>query len=167
MSRGLVYLRPTHLVYIRRTGDYRRSAPEAWRALLGWMQANGLMRNDMTYYGLARDNPMKVAAEACRFDACIELPAALDGSPVLETVLRQRLPGGSYARHRFFGRYRDLRENTLELCRQVPAQGLRFADERPSVVIMRSHPLLAREEAGKAEICIPVSALAPKSTAAA
>lgn len=169
VSRGLVYLRPTHLVFIRRTGDYAHAAREAWTELVAWMDANGVPRQGATYFGLARDNPMKVEADKCRFDACIEAPANLEGSAALDTVQRQRLPGGSYARHAYVGRYgRELREKTLALCTDwVSTQGLRLADERPSVIILRNDPLMAGERTAKAEICIPVSPLAQRGTKAA
>lgn len=168
MNRGLVYLRPTHLVFIRCTGDYAHSAPAAWTKLIAWMDDAGVPRNDTTFYGIARGNPLKIPAENCRFDACIELPATLDGSSALDGVQRQRLPSGSFTRHRYVGPYgRELRAKTLELCEQVPSHGLRLADERPSVIVLRANPLISGGETGKAEICIPVSALPQKTSAAA
>lgn len=169
MNRGFVYLRPTHLVFIRRTGDYATSAAAAWSDLLAWMDKHRVPREGVTFFGLARDNPLNVAPTKCRFDACLEVPSMLEGSAALEAVQRQRLPGGSYTRHPYKGHYgHALRTRVLSLATEwTPSQGLRLADERPSVLILRGNPLLPRDQEAKADICIPVSTTAQKGTAAA
>ena len=42
MKSGLVYLRPTRLAYVRMTGPYQSSIPQAWDQLLSWIDKNGL-----------------------------------------------------------------------------------------------------------------------------
>lgn len=159
MSSRFVYLRPTRLVFVRQLGAYETSVVAAWERLYSWMRQRGLQADGGSFYGLVRDNPAKVPAGKCRYDACIELPLNLDTAAMAEIQV-QRLPAGAYSRHKYVGRYDNIAATTLPICNeQIPALGLRVAEERPMVVIYMADPLRRDADQLKAEICVPVSAM--------
>ena len=73
MSHPLVYLRPTRITYVRVTGPYETSIPQAWEKMFAWIDKNGLSSPVGHGFGLARDNPKIVDPKNCRYDACIEM----------------------------------------------------------------------------------------------
>ena len=102
MSTGFVYLRPLSVVCVRTLGPYAASSLDAWQQMFAWLDRRGMRREIGCGYGLMRDNPATTAAEACRYDACVELLSGSE-SAVLEGFLITRLPGGAYARQRQVG----------------------------------------------------------------
>ena len=55
MKSGFVYLRPSRLVYVRASGPYQQTIPQAWERLMGWLEKNGLHSPVGRGYGLMRD----------------------------------------------------------------------------------------------------------------
>jgi AraC family transcriptional regulator len=87
MNSGLVYLRPTRLVYLRATGPSETSIPGAWSQLLAWHDKCGLGVPGGCGYGLARDNPDLVGADKCRYDACMKSTPLIEGRALRELGL--------------------------------------------------------------------------------
>lgn len=166
MQNGLVYLRPSRLVHVRVTGNYETSIPAAWTKLQAWIERNGVGSALGRGFGLARDNPVNVAPDRCRYDACIEV------EPLFEERARRELgvltlPAGPYVRKRHIGSYEAIlnfvasRHSTFE----APT-GLRLDDNRPLVTIYLDDPRHFDPRDLRADICVPVSTNAVRPRAA-
>lgn len=155
MKNGLVYLRPSRLTYVRHTGPYTQTIPAAWTEMMAWLAKTGL-HNAGRVYGLLRDCPSKIAAENCRFDACIELDPLFEERAIRE-LGAQTLPGGSYLRVRNTGTYAELKTRLAEFHKSFDLpEGLKLDERRPLVAIFLDNPLRADDAAMRAEICLPV-----------
>ena len=156
MKNGLVYLRPSRLTYVRRTGSYETSIPAAWKEMMGWLSKHGLHSAMNRGYGLLRDCPKNVAPEKLRFDACVDLDPLFEERAIRE-LGAQTLPGGSYLRVRNVGSYADLQSKlaTYHTVFEPPA-GLKLDERRPLVTVYLDSPARADDNL-RADICVPVS----------
>ena len=158
MSSGLVYLRPTRLVYLRLTGPYETTVPEAWSKLYAWYAKCGTGAPAGRAYGLARDNPHRVGADNCRYDACIETSPLIDERALRELGLIT-LPGGPYARSRHVASYDLLRTSLADLRDVYSApRDLKVDDRRPIVTIYLDDPRRMDDPLVRADVCVPISA---------
>lgn len=156
MAKRFVYLRPLRVIYVRETGSYPSSSAQAWERMLRWLDEAGLRRTLVCGYGLARDDPHAVEPDKCRYDACIEMPAALP-IPLPTDFGVQRLPGGAYKRQRHLGSYRNIREALYLVRDDLPlANGLAVDPRRPLVAIYLDDPIDCPEERMRADLCVPV-----------
>ena len=158
-SIGMVYLRPVQVVYFRVTGPYATSSEKAWGEMFGWLDRHGLRQQTGRGYGLQRDNPRQVGHDACRYDACVEVPDSIDVS-TLESVLMQKLPGGAYARQRHVGSYDEVRHVIVGLRDHwMSSNNLVVDARRPLVTIYLSNPDITDKLQLKADVCLPVTAM--------
>jgi AraC family transcriptional regulator len=98
MKIDIVERKPVRVVYLRYTGPFGESIGRFWRNTVSpWLADNGLV--DCPRYGVAVDNPMCTPPNACRYDACVELPPGLSVADVPETTIH----GGLYAITHFKG----------------------------------------------------------------
>ena len=162
MASGLVYLRPARMVFVRATGPYETSIPQAWEKLFAWLDKTGIDNPAGRGYGLARDNPATVRPENCRYDACIEVRPQYEERAARELGL-MTLPGGSYLRQRTAGDYAMMRQAVPDVYANFAAPtGLRFDDRRPLVVIYLDDPRRLEPIDLRADVCVPVSARSTK-----
>ena len=85
---------PVRVVFVRRTGPYAESAPEAWQVLMKTLAWRVWLHFPAEMMGVCHDDPEITAAENLRYDACLRfrLRAAPRGD------LEERcLPGGRHA----------------------------------------------------------------------
>ncbi|MBK9079013.1 MAG: GyrI-like domain-containing protein [Hyphomicrobium sp.] len=158
MNSGLVYLRPTRLVYLRATGPYETSIPDAWSRLLAWHDKCGLGSPAGRGYGLARDNPERVGHDKCRYDACIEANPLIEERALRELGLIT-LPGGSYTRMRQATSYDSLRAIVSGLHAEFEApRDLKLDERRPIVTIYLDDPRRTDDAKLRADVCVPVAA---------
>ena len=158
MKSGLVYLRPSRLAYVRVTGAYETSIPEAWSRMLSWIEKNGLSSPVGIGYGLARDNAIIVGADKCRYDACIQVTPLFEERAIRELGV-VTLPGGSYTRMRLAGGYEPIRSIMTTIHSEfAPSPLLRIDDKRPIVTIYLDDPRRFDGNDLRADICVPVTA---------
>lgn len=158
MIGGPVYLRPQRLVYVRAHGPYETSVPQAWGELLGWMDKNGFAPLVSGWYGLARDNPLSVGREKCRYDACVPVDPMFEERALRELALNM-LPGGPYARHKLAGGGDNVVTTVQSLFSTFSAdEGLQFDPQRPIVTIYLGDPRAVGPAKARADVCVPVSA---------
>lgn len=163
MSRGMVYLRPFRVVYVRETGPYASSIQSAWERMLHWLDVNGLHSPVGRGFGLARDNPATVGPDRCRYDACVELDPIFEGRAARELAL-QTLPGGPYLRQRKTGDYARLTGILANLHETFEApEGLRLDDRRPLVTMYLDDPRRFAPDDLRADLCIPIATKAGRT----
>ena len=156
MKSGLVYLRPSRLVYVRHTGPYETTIPAAWKVMMAWLAKNDMHSSMGRGYGLLRDCPKNVAPEKLRFDACVDLDPLFEERAIRE-LGAQTLPGGSYMRVRAVGSYEQLQSKlaTYHTNFEAPA-GFKLDERRPLVTIYLDSPIRADDNL-RADVCLPVS----------
>ena len=73
----IVELKPVEVLYVRKEGDYNKSAGEALEVLMGFAYKNkikykkNLMGKDAMMFGIGHDDPNITDTEKLRFDAYI------------------------------------------------------------------------------------------------
>jgi AraC family transcriptional regulator len=154
----LIYLRPTRLIYVRETGRYEDTIPKAWAKLFSWLNANGLYASLGRGFGLARDNPLEIGRQNCRYDACVEIRSELEDRALRELGITT-LPGGAYACRRLSGSYDRMRSVVANVYSEfAPLPGLCFDENRPVVSLYVDNPIRFRDRDLRADICVPVIA---------
>lgn len=154
----LLYLRPTRLIYVRVRGCYADIIPEAWDRLFRLLDANGLYASLGRGYGLARDNPLEIDPQNCRYDACVEIHPGLEERS-LRAFGSTTLPAGAYACRRFSGSYDHMRSTVQDIYSQFrPLPGLCFDENRPVVSIYMDNPNRFADSDLRSDICVPVIA---------
>lgn len=160
MKNGLVYLRPARLAYVRVNGAYEQSIPLAWQNLLAWADKNGVKPQGERGYGLAHDDPNQVAAEKCRYDACIQMPFEFEDRASRDLGMIM-LPPGAYTRLRKTGGYGKLRfEMASFYASPCLSADLRLDIRRPIVTIYLDDPRRHSQRQLRADICVPVATVA-------
>lgn len=141
------------IAYLRYVGPYGQPISEFWHKVVSpWMETNQLFGKPR--YGISHDDPGITSADKCRYDACVEVPSDfIAGGPCFTTTL----PGGSYAKTRYYGSGRDIGDSWTGLLRDwLPASGMQL-DARPC---FEYYPIDAAYDAAtcafECDICIPV-----------
>ena len=166
MNNAMVYLRPTRITYVRVTGPYETSIPQAWETMFAWIERHGLNSHGGRSFGLARDNPKIVGIDNCRYDACIELKPLFEERAIRE-LGGLMLPGGSYSRLRRVGDYSALHSEIASMHEAfVAPPGLQLDEKRPIVTIYLEDPRRTDAATQRADHCVPVVAISARSRAA-
>ncbi|MEO8019253.1 MAG: GyrI-like domain-containing protein [Pseudomonadota bacterium] len=98
MKFTIVERQPVKVACLRYTGPLGEPLGRFWRGSVApWLAEHGLV--DCPRYGVTIDDPMTTPAQMCRYDACVELPAALTLPDANETTIA----GGRYAVTHFKG----------------------------------------------------------------
>lgn len=156
MQIGYLYIRPVEALCVRTTGPYKIAVPQAWATMLAWLDARGLRASVTRGYGVIHDNPATTAAHLRRYDACIEVPAALPEDPVGE-LARCTVPGGAYVVHRHVGRHRTIGAGFSYVRRKwVPGHGLQVDPLRPYLEIYLNDPAVTPARELLTDVCVPV-----------
>ncbi|MGL4398078.1 MAG: AraC family transcriptional regulator [Hyphomicrobium sp.] len=165
MSNGLVYLRPMRMAYVRAIGPYETTVPAAWQKLVSWIEANGLSAPIGSGFGVARDNPLNVAPDACRYDACVELNPLFEERAIRE-LGALTLPGGPYVRLRKRGPFVAIHSDIVSIYDAFAApSGLKLDDKRPVVTVFLQGPRNFGDDMLKTDICVPVMAQSSRPSA--
>jgi DNA gyrase inhibitor GyrI len=157
MKHAMVYLRPARLAFVRVVGPYETSIPKAWDKIVTWMDAHGIQPVGERGYGLARDNPMLVAAEACRYDACIQVSPEFEDRAERDLGMIT-LPGGPYVRTRMSGSYDAMPSRLIAAFDKTDfSADLRLDARRPLVSIYLDDPRRFEARDLRADVCVPVA----------
>lgn len=165
MKLNFVYLRATNLVSCRAIGPYETSAKAAWAEMFAWLDESGLRGRVNRGFGLAHDDPRKVASERCRYDACIDVPDALPPT-MWQHLMPQRLPGGAYTRFRHVGPHHEIGATISRIRNDwCPTTGTVPASDRPVVEIYLDDPGFCEPEKLRTDLCLPVAFAADRNVA--
>ena len=165
MSTGIVYLRPSPVLFVRMRGLAQSASTQAWTKLLAWAEAKGARGEIVRAYGLLRDHAGATGTAECRYDACIEAPADLV-EDLAAGVGMQMLPGGAYVRHRHT-EGRDKVAPALQwLCSEwAPGRNMSIDVARPMLEIYLCDPLKPANGRMRMDLCVPVSAASNRRVA--
>ena len=109
----IVELKPVEVLYVRKEGDYNKSAREAWEVLMGFAYKNkikykkNLMGKNAMMFGIGHDDPNVTDTEKLRFDAYI----SWDDKTVQpeDEISNKIIDGGKYAMFIHKGAYENLK----------------------------------------------------------
>ncbi len=153
MDVRIVERDPVEVVYVRRTGAYRDSAPAAFTALWNWINENGLVGRVRGTFGYGHDDPAQVPADQLRYDACVRLEGSI---PTGGEVAAQTLPGGRYAVHTLVGPYVGI----APAFRAIYTDWLPGSGESlglgPWLEVYLNDPTDTPEKDLKTELCVPL-----------
>jgi AraC family transcriptional regulator len=118
---------PARIAYLRHVGPYGEPISTFWQEeVYPWMVQNDFM--GLPRCGVIHDDPQVTAAERCRYDAGVELPAAFGAG---QRLLTTTVAGGRYAMTPYLGTADDIGATWSALLRDwLPASGQRL-DARP------------------------------------
>jgi AraC family transcriptional regulator len=156
MKVNIIDLPAARVAYHRLIGPYGPDIGVFWRTTVApWIRSHGLA--EQTCYGVGHDDPSITAPDKCRYDACVSVPDAFDGSGTADLTT---LPGGRYAVARFQGEPADLASAWIWLTRNwLPESGLQ-PDDRPCFEMFRPEMVITQRSAPMAcDLCIPVRPL--------
>jgi AraC family transcriptional regulator len=127
MKVALVDRQPTSVAYLRHVGPYGDPIGRFWQQhVYPWMVTNNLLAYPR--YGISHDDPNITAADQCRYDAAVEVPAWFQVSgPAFKTTI----PGGKYAALEFKGTSQQIGDAWSAVLRNwLPSSGMQL-DNRP------------------------------------
>jgi AraC family transcriptional regulator len=156
MNVKLVDRQPTRVAYFRHVGPYGAAVSDLWqRTIYPWLASNNLLGNPR--FGISLDDPGVTAAEKCRYDACVEVPAGFVGTG---KYLTTTIPGGKYAVAKFRGNVGEVAKAWMALLRDwLPGSGMQL-DSRPCFEYYpRESTYDPRTGVFDCEICVPVTPL--------
>lgn len=143
----------TKVVYVRRTGDYNKSAEQAWKAVCSFAGPRRLMGPETAFIGISHDDPEITPVDKLRYDACLTITR--DVQPEGEVGV-QTIAGGKYAMFVHAGPYAGLSETYGCIYRQwLPRSGATLRDV-PSFERYRNTPDRTRPADLRTEIWIPI-----------
>ena len=158
MSVHVRELPPYHVAYMRYVGPYGpHGIPELWTRFEKWMEARGLGPEARITLGVGYDDPRITAAEKCRYDACVVVPA--DFVPDRRVNVMD-LSGGPCA----VATYTGSSDGIVDAWDRVFAGWLPASawqpDDRPCVEVYRGNAIVD-PKAGvfTCELCLPVRPL--------
>jgi AraC family transcriptional regulator len=116
---------PCRLVALRREGGAYRELNSLFQRVWNWAQGAGLLDHLEGIYGVPHDDPLSVAEDALRYDACLALGDAAAPPEPFRTI---ELPAGEYAWLLHQGRYDTLEGTSDALVQWLIASGRMPAD---------------------------------------
>lgn len=143
------------VAYVRHTGSYL-DTQAAWSKLGRWAKRQGITPANAYFIGISLDGLELVEEEACRYDACVTLPARFEPQDNEAEVEFATLPGGVCAVYPFY----DTADKLVLAYQQMFSSWLPHsgydADDRPCLEFCLNDP--AEDEEGKCrvELCVPV-----------
>ncbi|MCR2807104.1 AraC family transcriptional regulator [Paenibacillus soyae] len=140
---------------VRHVGSYLDTAP-AWSKLGQWARRQGLTPERQRFIGVSLDDGYLVDEYACRYDACVSLPAGFAKGGHDGDVGFKLLPGGLYARYSYYGSSAQFvlaYETMFRLW--LPGSGYE-PDDRPCQEWLRNDPAMDPEGKCKVDLYVPI-----------
>jgi AraC family transcriptional regulator len=156
MKIKLIERQAKPVAYLRHLGPYGAPLSLFWQNIVyPWMVTNGLLGHPR--YGISHDDPSITAAEQCRYDACVEVPADFVATGA---AFKTIIPGGRYAMLKFEGTVAEVGATWTALLRDwLPSSGMQL-DARPCFEFYPTDSTFdAKTGVFDCEICVPVAPL--------
>ncbi|HAA56860.1 MAG TPA: AraC family transcriptional regulator [Myxococcales bacterium] len=107
MTPSIQTLPEQRVMFVRKTGSYQDSSPQAWQALFGFLAKKNVPLQSVEMFGISHDTPSVTEPDKLRYDACV--PAADDFKGEGEVGV-QTIDGGTFAVFLHKGSYQKLNE---------------------------------------------------------
>lgn len=154
MNVAIVTLPAHETACVRHVGSYL-DTHLAWDKLRAWINRSGMPTEKAIYIGMPLDSPEANGEHACRYDACVTLPAGFVRRE--DPAIRyETLPGGLYALYKFYDTIDRLGIVYRGLFREwLPTSGYAW-DGRPCLEIAMNNPAEDPDGRSKIDLYIPV-----------
>ncbi len=140
--------------YVRRLGEYRVSAGQAWEALCRWAGPRGLLTPGHMLFSISHDDPMVTAPEKLRYDACIALDPE---TKIDDQVGVVELPARRVAKARYCGPGNGIMGAYQAFYAEwLPASGFVPGDLPPIEVYYPEQGNAPEQDHFVMDICLPV-----------
>jgi len=149
----IVEIEPIEVLYVRKTGDYIKSADEAWQTMVAFISENELFEKAVTRYGISHDNPNVIDELNLRYDACLELNERV--IPNGEVSIKQ-IAGGEYALFMHNGPYSLIGETFRNIGDWIVTSGVSLRDEPSFQKYLNLDPTGIKEEDLQTELYVPI-----------
>jgi len=160
LKSKIVVLEPIEVLYVRKEGDYNKSAEEAWKILMGFAYKNkikykkNLMGKTAMMFGIGHDNPNITDEEKLRYDACISWD---DKTVTLEGEISNKIiNGGKYAVFLHKGTYKNLKATYDDIGDWIVESGVEVRDLPMFEKYLNRDPRRTKVENLKTEIYVPL-----------
>ncbi len=154
LEYSIVHFKPKRVLFIRKTGDYMKSAFDAWDCIMSYAKENNIVTADSLNFGIPLDSPDITAAENIRYDACITVDDTIkpDGEFGIQTI-----KGGRYAVFMHCGPYQKLEDTYNQIILNwLPSTNYDLMDAPAFEHYLNSECLELAPEELKTEIYIPI-----------
>ncbi|GIP25676.1 AraC family transcriptional regulator [Paenibacillus sp. J23TS9] len=143
------------VAYVRHVGSYLDTY-SAWDKLGRWAAGRGISPANQQFIGISLDDLNLVDEWACRYDACVTLPAGHRKEHDSKVVDYKILSGGLYAVYPYYDtveRFVLAYQNVYSLW--LPNSGYE-ADDRPCLEICKNDPATDAEGKCKVDLHVPI-----------
>ncbi|WP_102272887.1 AraC family transcriptional regulator [Cytobacillus massiliigabonensis] len=148
------------VAYVRHIGSYL-DTHHAWRKLGIWAEINHLLPANQYFIGISLDDPNMVDEYACRYDACVTIPAEFNKEDHHEVQFK-KLSGGLYALYTFYDTIDKFAITYQNLFGQWLPNSEYDADDRPCLEFCMNNPMHDPEGKCKVDLYIPIKQRAVK-----
>lgn len=138
------------VVYMRQIGPYGHENGLLMEKFKDWVEANNLLDQKSSIFGIAQDNPLLTAPEDCRYDACLIVPNGFVTD--VEEVKIGHLSGGKYAVFKIAHTAKAVQKAWNEFPFVLAEQGFKHDETRPAL----ERYSLEFIEKNFCELCVPV-----------
>lgn len=102
MNITITELPAFEVAYVRHVGSYLETY-HAWQQLGQWAHEQKLYPPEQCFIGISLDDPAVVEEEACRYDACVTLPAEFNKRAAADASVQfKQLSAGLYGKYCFY-----------------------------------------------------------------
>lgn len=156
MNVTITELPAFEVAYVRHVGSYLETY-RAWQQLGQWSHKRKLYPPEQQFIGISLDDPAVVAEEACRYDACVTLPAGFDKrADASDNVQFKQLSGGLYGKYSFY----DTLDKFALVYQSLFGQWLPYSeyepDDRDCLEFCMNDPSTDPEGKAKVDLYIPI-----------
>jgi len=149
----IVEIDPIEVLCVRKTGDYIKSADEAWKIIVAFICENGLFEKAVARYGITHDNPNVIDVLNLRYDACLELDERVNPNG---EVSSKQIAGGKYALFIHKGSYALIGETFRDIGDWIVKSGVNLRDEPSFQKYLDLDPTGIKEEDLRTELYVPI-----------
>ena len=153
-------LKPIPVISVRKKGDYKSAANQAWQALMSFTYSNRLMTKETESIGICYDDPKVTEPENIRYNACVTYQAPIKFSQEVEegVIEEDVIEGGLYAVFLHSGSYDNLKDTYATIFNQwLPESDYRLRELPPFEKYLNRDPRRTKPENLRTEIYIPIT----------
>ncbi len=160
LEAKIIELKDIEILYVRKTGEYKKAAQNAWETLMPFAYKNkikykkNLMGKDTMMFGIGHDNPHHTEVDKLRYDACITWD---DKTVKPEGEIQSKIiDGGKYAMFLHKGSYETLINTYDGVADWIVESGVQIRDLPIVEKYLNRDPRRTKAENLKTEIYLPI-----------
>ncbi len=150
----IVELKDMDILYVRRTGEYKKCSIEAWETLINYVGKEYFIKENVMMFGIGHDNPHVTQADKLRYDACVSW---VDKNIKPEGEIQSKIiNGGKYAMFLHKGAYTELINTYDGVSNWIVESGVKLRDLPIVEKYLNKNPITCKPEDLRTEIYIPL-----------